>query len=224
MISPVKPSCCHFTSSFAIHLKRSLYCLFLSQYERILDVVALNYAVRLGLCSARSLQPALRSSRCKTSTSTKYPCEFNTPRKSQIALPKPMAPMLCEERRRSNKKKGTYSSRKRRRKETHLANGSAVETNGGPAVSFRPGNVGPQESAPNNTLFVQNLPFETTSQMSKLLFVQYPGFKEVRMIESKPGIAFVEYEDEIQAGIAMQHLQGFKITAQNAMAISYVKK
>lgn len=60
--------------------------------------------------------------------------------------------------------------------------------------------------------------------MLQLLFVQYPGFKEVRMIEAKPGIAFVEYEDEVQAGMAMQHLQGFKITAQNPMSITYAKK
>ncbi|KAK4783855.1 hypothetical protein SAY86_018223 [Trapa natans] len=64
---------------------------------------------------------------------------------------------------------------------------------------------------------------ETTNQMLQLLFVQYPGFKEVRMIEAKPGIAFVEYEDEVQAGMAMQHLQGFKITAQNPMSITYAK-
>lgn len=91
-------------------------------------------------------------------------------------------------------------------------------------ASYRPGTAGSQETAPNNILFVQNLPVETTSQMLQLLFVQYPGFKEVRMVEAKPGIAFVEYEDDVQAGMAMQHLQGFKITAQNPMAINFAKK
>lgn len=77
---------------------------------------------------------------------------------------------------------------------------------------------------PNNILFVQNLPHETTPMMLQMLFIQYPGFKEVRMIEAKPGIAFVEYGDEMQATVAMQGLQGFKITQQNPMLITYAKK
>ncbi|URD88662.1 U1 small nuclear ribonucleoprotein [Musa troglodytarum] len=77
---------------------------------------------------------------------------------------------------------------------------------------------------PNNILFVQNLPHETTPMMLQMLFCQYPGFKEVRMVEAKPGIAFVEYGDEMQSTVAMQGLQGFKITQQNPMLITYAKK
>ncbi|GFP91004.1 u1 small nuclear ribonucleoprotein a [Phtheirospermum japonicum] len=65
---------------------------------------------------------------------------------------------------------------------------------------------------PNNILFIQNLPHQTTSMMLQMLFSQCPGFKKVRMIEVKPGIAFVEYENEMQLTVAMQGLQGFKIT------------
>ena len=43
------------------------------------------------------------------------------------------------------------------------------------------------------------------------------------MVPSKPGIAFVEFETEMQASVAMTGLQGFKVTPQNAMAISYAK-
>ena len=77
---------------------------------------------------------------------------------------------------------------------------------------------------PNNILFIQNLPDQTTSMMLQILFQQYPGFREVRMIEAKPGIAFVEFEDDGQSMVAMQALQGFKITPENPMAISYAKK
>ncbi|WJX85090.1 hypothetical protein P8452_67594 [Trifolium repens] len=77
---------------------------------------------------------------------------------------------------------------------------------------------------PNNILFIQNLPNETTPMMLQMLFLQYPGFKEVRMVEAKPGIAFVEYGDEMQSTVAMQALQGFKITPQNPMLITYAKK
>jgi U1 small nuclear ribonucleoprotein A len=56
-----------------------------------------------------------------------------------------------------------------------------------------------------------------------MLFQQYAGFKEVRMVETKPGIAFVEYGDEMQSTVAMHALQGFKLQ-QNSMLITYAKK
>jgi U1 small nuclear ribonucleoprotein A len=77
---------------------------------------------------------------------------------------------------------------------------------------------------PNNILFVQNLPHENNPLMLQMLFGQYTGFKEVRMIEAKPGIAFVEYENEMQATVALQGLQGFKVTPHNSMLITYAKK
>lgn len=36
------------------------------------------------------------------------------------------------------------------------------------------------------------------------------------MVPQRPGIAFVEYEDEGQAGVAMQGLQGFKLATGEA--------
>jgi len=52
----------------------------------------------------------------------------------------------------------------------------------------------------------------------------FPSDPQTRMVESRPGIAFVEYENEMQSGVAMQGLQGFKVTPQNAMQISYAKQ
>lgn len=51
-----------------------------------------------------------------------------------------------------------------------------------------------------------------------------PNLNQVRMVEARPGIAFVEYENEAQSGVAMGGLQSFKVTPQNAMAISYAKQ
>ncbi|KAB5524509.1 hypothetical protein DKX38_022258 [Salix brachista] len=119
------------------------------------------------------------------------------------------------------------AERKKRAEEAQQsvpANGKPAESNGGP-TSFRQGNQSAQETIPpNNILFIQNLPHEATSMMLQVLFQQYPGFREVRMIEAKPGIAFVEFEDDVQSSMAMQALQGFKITPQNPMAITYAKK
>lgn len=97
-------------------------------------------------------------------------------------------------------------------KETHGA------SNGGPTTSFRPGSISQEAAAPNVILFIENLPYEITGRMLEMLFEQYPGFKEVRSIDAKPGIAFVDFEDDIQSSMAMQALQGFKITPQNPMA------
>ncbi|XP_021861779.2 U1 small nuclear ribonucleoprotein A [Spinacia oleracea] len=79
-------------------------------------------------------------------------------------------------------------------------------------------------AAPNNILFVQNLPHDATTLMLSVLFRQYPGFKEVRMVEAKPGIAFVEYENEMQSTVAMNALQNFKMVGDNDMLITYAKK
>ena len=55
-------------------------------------------------------------------------------------------------------------------------------------------------------------------------FRAHAGLKEVRMVEARPGIAFVEYENDLQASIALQGLQNFKITPQNAMKLTYAKR
>ena len=91
-------------------------------------------------------------------------------------------------------------------------------------ASFRQGPGAQEAAAPNNILFIENLPHETTGRMLEMLFEQYPGFKEVRLIEAKPGIGFVDFEDEVQSSMAMQALNGFKITPQNPMIITFAKK
>lgn len=53
---------------------------------------------------------------------------------------------------------------------------------------------------------------------------RFPGFKEVRLVPGRHDIAFVEFDNEVQAGAAREALQGFKITQTNAMKISFAKK
>ena len=52
----------------------------------------------------------------------------------------------------------------------------------------------------------------------------YRVVMQVRMVEARPGIAFVEFDNDMQASVAMSGLQAFKVTPSNAMAISYAKK
>jgi len=77
---------------------------------------------------------------------------------------------------------------------------------------------------PNQILFIENLPEAVNEMMLSMLFQQFPGFKEVRLVPGKSGIAFVEFESEMQSGVAMGGLQGFKITPTNLMKITYAKR
>ena len=44
------------------------------------------------------------------------------------------------------------------------------------------------------------------------------------MVDARPGIAFVDFENDMQASIAMQGLQNFHVTPAKAMAITYAKQ
>lgn len=92
------------------------------------------------------------------------------------------------------------------------------------ALPAGPGAGAPSGAAPpNRTLLVQGLPEAATQAMVTMLFQQYPGFKAVRMVEARPGIAFVDFEAEQQSGVALSGLQGFKIGA-HAMSITFAKQ
>lgn len=81
------------------------------------------------------------------------------------------------------------------------------------------------ESAPaNRILFVENLPDYCSTMMLAILFQQYDGYKEARLVNGKPGIAFVEFGDIEQAHQAKESLQGFKITPQNLMKITFARQ
>lgn len=82
----------------------------------------------------------------------------------------------------------------------------------------------PAANLPNPILFVENLPEQVNEMMLSMLFQQFPGYKEVRLVPGKSGIAFVEFETEMQSGVAMSGLQNFKITPTNLMQISFAKR
>eukprot|EP00249_Psilotum_nudum_P004101 c17640_g1_i1 orf=449-1165(-) len=213
-------------------LKKSLYAVF-SQFGKILDIVASKNLKLRGQAwvvfdDVTSATNALRQMQ-------DFPF-YDKPMRIQYA--KTVSDVVA----RAN---GTYVPRERRKKQEEKAERRRREQqadaqNAGTTAAMHPAygghNMAPSSfqppkpvvqeapAPPNNILFVQNLPHEANSLMLQMLFQQFPGFKEVRMIEAKPGIAFVEYGDEIQATSALQALQNFKITPQNAMQISYAKK
>ncbi|XP_073145468.1 U2 small nuclear ribonucleoprotein B'' 2 [Henckelia pumila] len=206
-------------------LKRSLYALF-SQYGRILDIVALKTAKLQGQAWVVFSEVAAASNAMRQMQNFPF---YDKPIRIQYAKTKSDCIAKAEGTYDKKKKQEEKAEKKRRVEEGHQtanANGLRFDSNGSAAATSREGKPVTQEAAmePNHILFIQNLPYETNIMMLELLFKQYNGFREVRMVEAKPGIAFVEFDDDSQSSVAMQDLQGFKITAQNPMAISYAKK
>jgi len=78
-------------------------------------------------------------------------------------------------------------------------------------------------AAPNRVLFVENIPPEANDTMLTMLFRQYPGFMEVRLIQGR-NVAFVDYNNDMQAGMAMQGLNGFQINPTTKLMVSYARK
>ncbi len=60
--------------------------------------------------------------------------------------------------------------------------------------------------------------------ISGTLFSEPHVLLQVRMVDARPGIAFIEYENEMQSGVAMGGLQAFKITPEHAISVSYAKQ
>ena len=77
------------------------------------------------------------------------------------------------------------------------------------------------EEPPSKYLLVQNLPSECNEMMLGMLFRQYAGYREVRM--PRPGLAFIEFEDEPHATLAKNGLDGFQLTAADKLYLRYGK-
>jgi len=103
------------------------------------------------------------------------------------------------------------------------SNGSNSSSDVAPSA-FIPPSVHEAPAPPNKILFVENLPPQCNAMMLAMLFDKYHGYTEARMVPGKPGIAFVEFADHYQAGVAREGLQGFRITPTIQMKISFAKK
>ncbi|KAL4202855.1 hypothetical protein AMTRI_Chr02g265610 [Amborella trichopoda] len=214
-------------------LKKSLYAIF-SQFGKILEVLAFKTLKHKGQAwvvfdDVQSATNALRQMQG-------FPF-YDKPMRIQYAKTKSDVISKADGTFVPRERRKRHDERERKRKDLqHDANQAGMGQNysnaygAAPPLSQLPypgapkSNIPEAPAPPNNILFIQGLPNETTPMMLQMLFCQYMGFKEVRMVEAKPGIAFVEYGDEVQATMAMNGLQNFKITPQNPMLITYAKK
>jgi len=115
-------------------------------------------------------------------------------------------------------------SRKQARRQAHEAAKAAAAAPGTTAApDGAAAEAGPAADA-TRTLFVENIPNEANEGMLLLVFQRFPGLKEVRMVPHKPGIAFVEYDNDEGAAAALTGLQGFKLATDKPMMLSYAKQ
>ncbi|CAH8646368.1 unnamed protein product [Dicrocoelium dendriticum] len=80
------------------------------------------------------------------------------------------------------------------------------------------------DQPPNKILFLTNLPEDSDEAMLSMLFNQFTGYREVRMVPGRHDIAFVEFGNEIEAGAAKHGLQGFNIRPGRPVRITFAKK
>ncbi|AWP05075.1 putative U2 small nuclear ribonucleoprotein B'' isoform 2 [Scophthalmus maximus] len=196
-------------------LKRSLYALF-SQFGQIVDIVAMKTAKMRGQAFVVFKELAASTNALRQLQGFPF---YNKPMRIQYA--KTDSEVIA-------KVKGTYGDKEKKKDKKKKALELGTNVPKKPA----PGSVAPVHSPtvqvpdnpPNYILFLSNLPEETNEMMLSMLFNQFPGFKEVRLVPGKHDISFVEFESDGQAGVAKDALQGFRITATCAMKITFAKK
>lgn len=78
---------------------------------------------------------------------------------------------------------------------------------------------------PNKILFVQNLPEDYDVDALSAVFGRFQGFMEVRLVPTKKGIAFVEYEAESGAISAKESTAGMALGDQGKqIKVTYQRK
>jgi len=189
-------------------LRKSLYVL-MSQFGQVLDIVALKTMKMRGQAfvifkEISSATNALRSMQG-------FPF-YEKP--MRISYSKTDSDMIA-------KMKGTYKDRAIKSAGAEKMKKLKKTKSGKPDSNMQDGS---SSVPPNEILFVTNLPEETNEMMLGMLFNQFPGFKEVRLVPGRADIAFVEFEGAEQSTSARDALQGFKISPTNAIKISFAKK
>jgi RNA recognition motif-containing protein len=103
----------------------------------------------------------------------------------------------------------------------HVATDSSAAVVDSTNIAIPHHDIAVTASPPSPILLASNLPTECNEMMLAMLFQQYAGYKEVRM--PRPGLAFIEFDDEPHATLAMRGLQGFQLTKQEKLILHYGK-
>jgi len=209
-------------------LKKALYAIF-SQFGTILDIVALKTLKMRGQAfvvfkDIPSSTNALRS--MQGFPFYDKPMRIAYGKSKSDAIAKVDGSFVARDRKRKDKRDDT-----RKRPVKQLRQSVPIIPQN-PPPSAVPDNILPAPVAsaqpapevPNQILFLSNLPDETTEIMLSMLFQQFDGYKEVRLVPGRHDIAFVEFDTADQSAKAKETLNGFKITPTHAMTITFARK
>lgn len=203
-------------------LKRALYSLF-TRYGKVLEVIVLRRDGLRGQAwvvfqDVQAATAALQSLNGFAFFGKDLVIEYAKEKSDRIA-----------------KREGTYVPKAKRQKKvtaTAAENQSGLEmhvseqtdeTEQDAADGATSGDNNKTPSAPpSKYLLAQNLPPEVNEMTLSILFRPYTGFKEVRL--PRTGLAFIEFEEEAEATLAMQALNGFKLTAKDTLDLIYGKQ
>jgi len=194
-------------------LRQSLYEAF-SQFGRIVDVVALKTTRMRGQAfiafeDIASATNALRGLQGFLFYDKPMVIQYAKTKSDKVA-----------------KLEGTFVPRSERKAEKDTNTASKSETlkrkRTSPILSKDVDNV--QVGEPNHVLFIAGIPEDCSVEQLASLFVQFPGYKDTRLAAGQERVAFVEFETEDQATIALQGMQGFRISETSQLIIVYAKK
>jgi len=194
-------------------LRQSLYEAF-SQFGRVVDVVALKTTRMRGQAfiafeDIASATNALRGLQGFLFYDKPMVIQYAKTKSDKIA-----------------KLEGTFVPRSERKAEQDTNTASKSETlkrkRTSPILSKDVDNV--QVGEPNHVLFIAGIPEDCSVEQLASLFVQFPGYKDTRLAAGQERVAFVEFETEDQATIALQGMQGFRISETSQLIIVYAKK
>lgn len=135
------------------------------------------------------------------------------------------------------KRDGSYVPKAKRRKREDQKN-QTTASNDKPPVTTTTTNVetstnedqpppSPPETTavdatpPSHILLATDLPADVNEMMLSMLFRQYDGFAEVRL--PRDGLAFIEFDTEPHATLALERLNGFQLTKDDSLKLTYGK-
>lgn len=127
----------------------------------------------------------------------------------------------------TDKKKAAEAAEETKRlKRSAVAAGAVPDTSARPVKASRGAGLKSSNAAtsavvpdeylpPNKILFVQNLPDEYDIDALTAIFGRFEGFREVRLVPGRRGIAFVEYDAETGAISAKENTAGMTLGEGN---------
>jgi hypothetical protein len=136
----------------------------------------------------------------------------------------------------ADKKKAAEAAEEQKRLKRSAAAGVVPDANARPVKASRGAglkstNAGaaaviPDEYLPpNKILFVQNLPEEYDIDALTAIFGRFEGFREVRLVPGRRGIAFIEYETETGAISAKENTAGMALgDGSQVMKVTYQRQ